>query len=344
MKVKVLVILLFVLSMISIPSASAVTEQCNDRWYWVDDITIWCVPDGWYSWSAQESDATELQSVLSEFYINITVDNLMHLDSATMVSVMLHEPIDNFIVTAQVFVEGYDDSYSSPEELIADFELTVENERYEYALETNPDTGNSLGFIFEENPQDGYSRLWAIYPFEELDRVYTIALFAPTSAWENEDTLYDLMDILFSFRILEDDGSSSGSTQQNGNQFSVWVGGQVTQIYSESGNGDPNNAFGGALWEFHPNGTVSLTPDGIGTKVRSDLFPVTGQYTAEGGTTTFVLEKQLSDASLLVLGTLDVDSGLAEIKYQVSFSIVDTLNNMAMTNTYDVHFQQQFVR
>jgi len=49
-------------------------------------------------------------------------------------------------------------------------------------------------------------------------------------------------------------------------------------------------------------------------------------------------------ASVLIFMTLDVETGIAEVEYMVSQAIVDTVNNLSATNTYEAHFTQQFYR
>lgn len=80
-------------------------------------------------------------------------------------------------------------------------------------------------------------------------------------------------------------GASAKSSVQASRvrRIGLFRGRNPLQIFSLSGNASPTRlqqSHVGGVWEFFNNGRFRFTPRGIGTVVRSDLFPVTGSYSS----------------------------------------------------------------
>jgi len=281
-------LLIAVFSVLLSVSSVFATHTCDENWWWADENVIWCVhaEDGWSYWTDADS-VRDLDEILQDTY-GVDSSELYTMGDLPMVAGAFHPGADDYAVYAQLFVTEFDPSeYESDE----DFLLGISIDDFEIEIIEASD-GSVIGRA-EDTTQRDTTRAWTIYPFEELELVYIVAGAAANSVWNSNSDLRDqLDDLMLSLQVYFEEGSnqsesSRGSNSSSQSDYPVWVGGEILQIFSESGNGDPENGFVDGVWEFFSDSTVVFTPDGLGSKMREDLFPLEGSFTADDANIVF---------------------------------------------------------
>lgn len=198
-KVFALVLFLVLSVVLVVPVTAQVVQSdpCEDRLYYIDDLVAWCVPEGWTSWTHTFDPPHALNQILEDTYDNIDESDLGEFGEELRTAVQVHEAVvDKHIMAAQVFVTEYDYGYETPIAFIED--SYIEFGGINYAFSLSETDGGPIGIVYLESDDDDISRLWLMYPFEDLNRTYTMFFFLSKDAWDSADPLDDINLIAFS--------------------------------------------------------------------------------------------------------------------------------------------------
>jgi hypothetical protein len=383
MKIVVRVLaLLFVVCGFAFSMVSSVVAQpnddCEDRLYYLDREVVWCQPEGWHYWYSFWDSEDELEAILQEEY-DWDLSELMTFGDDELVAAAIHSPVSEWAMYVLVFrdSEGFPEGYETAEAVIGDFSITF-GDGEEVAYELIAACSSPCGEV--QRASESAHRIFLLYPFPETGEMYTTVLYAHKDAWGTPALLDEMTDIAFSLFAANQPWSDAPTDDESSTSANhpVFVGGEIlsvteaTQTAQDTVLGERTkpytgleDVFTGAVLEFMADGrTVIFTPQGIGSTVREDLFPVSGTYSMngvtanlsngvlsiEGGTLNFELYKESSidgnTSYVWITGTLDNETGIADINYQVSSGRSATSVNGAQTQVVTVNatFTQEWYK